>query len=92
MIQWTLISFTWKARRARGKETTRARKSPKAKEKANTLKNERVLGKASRVKKRSEGCAETVARRDTNGANAKRKAAEPRNKRTVSVRQRKLVT
>ena len=88
MTRWVWISFTRQVRRARGKETTRARESPKA----NAMRKERVLGKASRVKKRSEERAETVARRDINGANAGRKAAEPRNKRTVSVRQRKLVT
>ena len=88
MTRWVWTSFTRKARRARGEETTRARESPKA----NATRKERVLGKASRVKKRSEERAETVARRDANGANVGRNAAEPPNKRTVSVRQRKLVT
>ena len=43
----------------------------------------------SLVKKRLEERAETVARRDTYGAKIGRMAAEPRNKRTMSVRQRK---
>ena len=80
MTRWTLVSLTRKARRARGKE------------RANTMGKGRVLGKASRVKKRSEEHAETVARQDTNSANVGRKAAGPRNKRTMSERRRKLVT
>ena len=56
------------------------------------MRKERVLGKASRIKKCSKVHAETVARQDTHGVNVGRMAAEPRNKRTVSERRRKLVT
>ena len=86
MTRWTLVWFTRKARRARAKERTRGKESPKAKEKENgkgkahTMTKERVLGKASRVKRRSEEPAEVVARRDTHGANVGRKAAELRDK------------
>ena len=94
MTQWTSISFTKKARKARGKVTTRAKESPKAraKERASKMRKERVLGKASRIKKNSKVLAGIVARQDTSGANVGRKAVEPRTKRTMSVRRRKLVT
>ena len=83
-----------KARKARGKVTTRAQKSPQARaqERASKVRKERVLGKASRVKKSSKVHTGTVARQDTSGANVGRKAVEQRNKRTMSVRRRKLVT
>ena len=70
------------------------KESPKGKGKGKGKHNGKgkSSGKASRVKKRSEEHAETVARQDTDGANVGRKAAEPRNKRTMSVRRRKLVT
>ena len=57
MTQWTLIPFTRKARKARGKETTRAKESPKAgaKERASKMGKERVLGKASRIKNKFQG-------------------------------------
>ena len=74
MTRWTLILFTKKARKAMGKETTRAKESPKAraKDKANKMRKERVLGKASRIRKSSKVYAETVARHDTSGANVGR--------------------
>ena len=77
MIQWTLVPFTRKARKARGKETTRAKESPKAraKERASKMRKERVLGKASRIKKNSKVLAGIVARQDTSRANVGRKAA-----------------
>ena len=95
MTQWTLISFAKKARKARSKEATRAKESPKAraKERASKMRRkERVLGKASRIKKRSKVHAGTVAGQDTRGANVGRKAVEQRNKRTMSLRRKKLVT
>ena len=49
------------------------------------MRRERVLGKASRIKKSSEVHAGTVARQDTSGANVGRKAVEQRNKRSMSV-------
>ena len=83
-----------RAERQGGKETTRAKESPKAraKERASKMRKERVLGKASRIKTNSKIPAGTVARQDTNGANIGRKAVKPRNKRTMLVRRRKLVT
>ena len=56
MTQWTSISFKRKARKARGKETTRAKESTKAraKERASNMRRERVLGKASQIKKNSK--------------------------------------
>ena len=92
MTQWTLISFTKKARMVRGKVTTRAKESPqaRAKERASKMRKERVPGKASRIKKSCKVHAGTVARQDTNGANVGRKAVEQRNKRTMSVRRRKI--
>ena len=50
------------------------------------------IGKDSRIKKSSKAHAGIVARQDTSGANVGRKAVERRNKRTMSVRRRKLVT
>ena len=77
MTRWTSILSTEKWARAKAKERARARESPKAKEKekekAKTMRKERVPGKASRVKNRSEEHAETVARRDTHGVNAGRR-------------------
>ena len=75
MTQWTLISFTRKARRARGKETTRAKESPeaKAKGKANTTRKNECWERQVEPRKRSEERAETVARR------TRRKVAESRN-------------
>ena len=49
------------------------------------MSKERVLGKACLVEKLSEERAEIVARRDTSLANAGRKAAEPRNTRTINM-------
>ena len=71
MTQWTLISFRKKARKAKGKETTKARESPKVRalERANKMRKGRVLGKASPIKKSFKVYAETVARQDTNGLN-----------------------
>ena len=71
-----------------------AKESPqaRAKEMASKMRKERVLGMASRIKKYSEVLAGTVARQDTSGANVGLKAVEQRNKRTISVRRRKLVT
>ena len=71
LTQRTLISFTRKARKARRKETTRAKESPKAraKERASKMRKERVLGKVGRIKKNSKVHAGTVARQDTSGAN-----------------------
>ena len=66
----------------------------KGKSKGKGKQNEK--GKSSwKGKSNQEKCqvpAGTVARQDTNGANVGRKAVEPRNKRTMSVRRRKLVT
>ena len=45
---------------------------------------------ANRIKKKSRVPAGTGARQDTRGANVGRQAVEPRNKRTMSVRRRKL--
>ena len=57
MTQWTLISFTKKARKARRKETTKAKESPKAraKERASKMRKERVLEKVSRIKEKFQG-------------------------------------
>ena len=56
-----------------GKETTRAKESPKArgKERASKMRKERVLGKATRIKKSSKI---HVERQDTSGVNVGRKA------------------
>ena len=97
MTSWTSISFTEKARKARGKETTRAKESPKARAKERQTKREKKVFWEKQSKSRTvpRYMQKTVARQYTNGPNGpnvRRKAAEPRNKRTVSVRRRKLVT
>ena len=87
------VDFVYKEGQ-KGKETTRAKESPKARAKgrASKMRKERVLGKASRMKNNSKALARIVARQDTSGAILGRKAVEPRKKRTMSVRRRKLVT
>ena len=81
--------------KGKGEGNDKGKGKPKGKgkqKKANTTSEERVQEKASRIKKRTEDTKATMARRDTNGANVGRKAADPRNKRTASARWRKLVT
>ena len=80
--------------KGKGKGNDKGKGKPKGKSKGKGKQNEkeRVLGKASRNKKNSRVPAGTVARQDTSGANVGRKAVEPRNKRTMSVSLRKLVT
>ena len=67
---------------------------PRGKSKRNGKQNEkgRSSEKSKSNQEKSRVPAETVARQDTSGANVGRKAVEPRNKRTMSVRRRKLVT
>ena len=62
------------------KETTRAKASPKARaqERASKMRKERVLGKASRIKRNSKVPPRSVARQDTSGANVGRKAVAAR--------------
>ena len=76
------------------KSNDKTKESPKAraKERASKMGRERVRRKASRNKKNSKVLARIVARQDRSAANVGRKAVEPRNKRTMSVRRRKLVT
>ena len=71
--------------RDKGKENQRANESPRARK-------ARVQERARRPKSLSEERAEIVAKLDTSGVNAGRKAVEPRNKRTVSENLRKLET
>ena len=94
MTQWKLTLSTERASGTKGKENQRAKESPRAKEKAraNTMRKARVQERARRPKSLSEERAEIVAKLDTSGVNAGRKAVEPRNKRTVSENLRKLET
>ena len=92
MTQWTLISFTKKARKAKGNDKGKGKPKGKSKGKGKQNEKGKSSGKGSRIKKSSKVHAGTVARQDTSGANVGRTAVEQRNKRTMSVRRRKLVT
>ena len=76
----------------KGNDKDKGKHKGKSKGKGKQNEKGKSSGKGSRIKNNSRVPAGTVARQDTSGANVGRKAVGPRNKRTMSVRRRKLVT
>ena len=96
MTQWTQFSFTRKARRARGKETTRARESQSSKGKGKGKHNEKMTECAGKGKPSQETLRGMVQKLWQDGTQMEQMLGDRRRSREtselVSVRQRKKVT
>ena len=89
------VDFVHKeGQKGKGKGNDKGKGKPQSKSKGKGKQNEKgkSSGKGKSNQENASVPAGTVARQDTSGANVGRKAVEPRNRRTMSVRRRKLVT
>ena len=95
MIQWTLISFTRKARKGKEKCNDKGKGKPKGKSKGKGKQNEKgksIWERQVKSRKIPRYLQELWQDRTQVERTLGEKRGGPRNKRTMSVRRRKLVT